>query len=191
MRPRIRTQAAMNLLRVIAPAAGRSGRPRNSSAWHTPIISARKADAPRGAPIPPSHEWTSRGTYKAVAIAAVTRPAAAAARASRIAGPGLLPRTRQYTQAPQNCPTMVPTMKPTNARAPGASEAVRQTHDALAVLTVRCRRPALIQTWCRQNAAFHLRAVCSEGAGRLPSRGARRAVNVMASLKLALVRCKG
>src|SRR5688572_32656513 len=37
----------------------------------------------------------------------------------------------------------------------------------------------------------HLRAICPEGAGRLPSRGARRAVNVMATLTLALVRCYG
>ncbi len=47
-----------------------------------------------------------------VSMTAVTKPAAAAARASRLAAPGLSPRTCQYTQAPENIPPTEPIMKP-------------------------------------------------------------------------------
>jgi hypothetical protein len=41
------------------------------------------------------------------------------------------------------------------------------------------------------NAAFHLRASDATGVACSLSRGVRQAVNAMASLNIALVRCKG
>jgi transposase-like protein len=55
----------------------------------------------------------------------------------------------------------------------------------------RARTGCISRTSSPHNAAFHLRASDATGGGCSLSRGARQAVNAMASLNIALVRCKG
>src|SRR5437667_8045675 len=66
----------------------------------------------------------------ALATMVVTKPAAMAASYSRLAGGGLLPRIRQYTQAPANCPARVPSTKPATPMNCSVERLVRGRRDA-------------------------------------------------------------
>jgi hypothetical protein len=73
---------------------------------------------------------------------------------------------------------------------PSGAHAPRRSTTVLALSTSWRAKRVEQKTARRQNAAFHLRASVSEGDGCSPPRGARGRLNVMASLNVALVRCK-